>query len=146
MSRLNSANNFTYYSSSFLKIMLKSTPKSTKWCRILRFSDQNVCISYLNARAHMYTRKRVVNLIYFRQDGEVTWCDFRAVQQMFETLPFKLLQQGCRLSDCVRTCHQVMGVFGVNSTARAPYHWRNKMCDNIQILIYTDKSSWDLTW
>jgi hypothetical protein len=125
----------------FLKIILRPTPKSTKWCRILRFSDQSVFISYLTARADMYTRKLVVNLIYFRQDWEVAWCDFRAVQQMFEAPPFKLLHQGCRLSDCVRSWHQVMGVFGVNFAARAPYHWGNKICNKMQISIYTDKCS-----
>lgn len=141
MTRLNSTNNFTYYSFSFLKIILMSTPKSTKWRRILRFSNQNARISYLTARANMYTRKRVINLIYSRQDGEVTWCDFMAVQQMFEALPFKLLQQDCHPSDCVRSWHQVTGVFGVNFTARAPYHWGNKICGNIQISIYADKCS-----
>jgi len=82
MNQMNSTNSFTYYSSSILKIILMSTPKSTKWCRIVIFSGQNVCISYLTVRPHMYTRKLVINLIYsyFRQDGEVTWCDFRAVQ------------------------------------------------------------------
>ena len=56
MNRFNSTNNFTYYSSYFLNVILMSTPKSTKWWQILRFSDQNVCVSYLAARPHVYEK------------------------------------------------------------------------------------------
>lgn len=43
---------------------------------------------------------------------KIGWRPVWAVRWLFETLPAKLLQQGCHLSGCMRTWHVVTSIFG----------------------------------